>query len=155
MTAAGPIVHATDFSAASRPAFREALSLARRRRAPLLIVHVVSPLVQVPEATIVSPPTYARFVEAAEAGARARLRRLVDRAREAGVRASGVVLRGIPHEAIVQEARRRRARTIVIGTHGRSGLPRLLIGSVAARILAHARCPVLTVRAPAGRRAAP
>jgi len=147
---AGAVVHATDFSPASGPAFRAALWLARARRSPLVIVHVVAPLVQVPDVAVVSPPTYARFLDAAETGARRRLDRLVARARAAGVRASGVVTHGIPHEDIVQTARRARAHVLVIGTHGRSGLRRALIGSVAARVVAHARCPVLTVRGASG-----
>ena len=53
---------------------------------------------------------------------------------------------------IVRLARREAADLIVIGTHGRSGLGRLFMGSVAARVLATAKCPVLTVRG-RGRRA--
>jgi len=49
-------------------------------------------------------------------------------------------------EEIVREARRRRADLIVMGTHGRTGVARFFLGSVAARVLALARCPVLTVR---------
>jgi nucleotide-binding universal stress UspA family protein len=51
------------------------------------------------------------------------------------------------HERIAQIARATRATVIVIGTHGRSGITRLVLGSVAARVLMTAPCPVLTVRA--------
>lgn len=56
------------------------------------------------------------------------------------------VSEGIPFEEIVREARRRRADLIVMGTHGRTGVARLILGSVASRVLALAACSVLTVR---------
>ncbi|HSE93701.1 MAG TPA: universal stress protein [Methylomirabilota bacterium] len=151
---AGAIVHPTDFSPASRPAFRAALALARHGRATLLLVHVVAPMIQVPDVAVVSPPTYARFLDAAETAARRRLQRLVRAARRAGVRAAGLVVHGVPHEEIVRVSRRRRARVVVIGTHGLTGFRRALLGSVAARVVALAPCPVLTVRAALGRTAA-
>jgi nucleotide-binding universal stress UspA family protein len=147
-------VHPTDFSPASRPAFGAALQRARASGAELLLVHVVAPLVQVPDAAVVSPPTYARFLAVAEEAARKHLDRLVARARRGGVRASGVLRHGSPDEEIERLSRQRRARLVVIGTHGRSGLQRVLIGSVAARIVARAPCPVLTVRTASRRRTA-
>jgi nucleotide-binding universal stress UspA family protein len=76
------------------------------------------------------------------------LRGLVAKAKAAGARASGVLIDiGVTHEQIVRFARARRADLIVMGTHGRSGLTRALLGSVASRVLATARCPVLTVHA--------
>jgi nucleotide-binding universal stress UspA family protein len=141
-----PILHPTDFSPASGAAFRAAVALARAERAPLVLVHVVPPVVRVPEVYVASPPAYERFRRAVAAASRRRLARLVAGARAAGGRASGLVLEGVPHERIVAAARSRRAGLIVMGTHGRSGLPRMLLGSVAARVLALAPCPVLTVR---------
>jgi len=58
-----------------------------------------------------------------------------------------VVREGLPADEIVAEARRRRADLIVVGTHGRTGLRRFFLGSVAARVVTLARCPVLTVGA--------
>jgi nucleotide-binding universal stress UspA family protein len=56
---------------------------------------------------------------------------------------------GIPAEEIVRVAREVEADLIVMGTHGRSGLGRLLLGSVAEQVMRHATCPVLTLKAPA------
>jgi nucleotide-binding universal stress UspA family protein len=56
------------------------------------------------------------------------------------------------HEAIARAAARERADVIVIGTHGRSGLERVFVGSVAARVIGTAPCPVLTVRPRRGRK---
>jgi nucleotide-binding universal stress UspA family protein len=57
------------------------------------------------------------------------------------------VLEGTAADAIVRTARAKRANVIVMGTHGRSGLARLFMGSVAERVVGTAPCPVLTVRA--------
>jgi nucleotide-binding universal stress UspA family protein len=57
-----------------------------------------------------------------------------------------MVLEGIAHEQIARTARRQRADLIVMGTHGRTGVARFFLGSVAARVAATAPCPVLTVR---------
>ena len=53
---------------------------------------------------------------------------------------------GLPAEEVLRIARRQRADLLVLGTHGRTGLRRALMGSVAERIVSQARCPVLTVR---------
>jgi len=79
--------------------------------------------------------------------ARKKLAGLLARARKAGVRAKTVLIEGAATaERIVAAARRRRADLIVIGTHGRTGLARLMLGSVASRVVATSGCPVLTVR---------
>jgi nucleotide-binding universal stress UspA family protein len=56
------------------------------------------------------------------------------------------VRRGLPDDRIVETARRENVDVIVMGTHGRRGAARLLLGSVAARVIASAPCPVLTIR---------
>ena len=90
---------------------------------------------------------YDRMVADIERDAQRRLGRLVTQARKNGVRAKGLLLAGIPHDRIVRAARSTRADLIVLGTHGRTGLGRLFLGSVAARVVTLAPCPVLTVRA--------
>jgi nucleotide-binding universal stress UspA family protein len=86
----------------------------------------------------------------ARAYAQKQIDKLVARARGAGIRANGVLLEGVPADRIVREARSKHADLIVMGTHGRSGLAKFVLGSVAERVVAMADCPVLTVR---GRRA--
>ena len=80
------------------------------------------------------------------AEAQKQLQRRVEQARRAGVRVKSLLLEGIAHERIVRAARGRKADVVVIGTHGRTGLARLFLGSVASRLLAVSPCPVLTVR---------
>jgi nucleotide-binding universal stress UspA family protein len=140
------ILHPTDFSKASRPAFRKALDLARRERAELRLVHVVMPPALFLEDSFMTARTYRDLVDATRRTALRHLAPLLTRAKTARVRARASVLEGIPFEEIVREARRRRADLVVMGTHGRTGVARFFLGSVAARVLALAPCPVLTVR---------
>jgi nucleotide-binding universal stress UspA family protein len=139
-------MHPTDFSRASGAAFTRALAEARANRAELLLVHVLAPVISMAGEGYVSPSAYQQMTEAAEAWARKQMHRLLAKAKTARVRARGMVLEGVAHEQIVRTAKRRRADLIVIGTHGRTGVARFFLGSVAARVTATAPCPVLTVR---------
>ncbi|HEY7203951.1 MAG TPA: universal stress protein [Methylomirabilota bacterium] len=141
------ILHATDFSPASTPALRWAVELARANRSQLLVLHVMAPpVLAMPGEGYVSPALYEDLERSARAQARKRLDAIVAKARKAGARATGLVLEGVPHELIARAARSRKVDLIVIGTHGRSGLAKLFLGSVATRVVSMAPRPVLTVR---------
>jgi len=140
------ILHPTDFSRASSGAYRRAVGLAKADRAELLLVHVLASTVPVMADSYVSPKVYEDMAAAARAYGRKHLGGLVGRARQAGVRATGLLLEGVPHEQIARAARSRKADLVVVGTHGRTGFSRLFLGSVASRVLAVSPCPVLTVR---------
>jgi nucleotide-binding universal stress UspA family protein len=140
------ILHPTDFSPASSAAFTKALVLARDAKALLTIVHILNPSVVLPVDGYVAPRVYDDIQRAAETHARKKLAVLLARARRAGVRAKTALVEGLAAERIVAVARRNRADLIVIGTHGRTGLARLMLGSVASRVVATSGCPVLTVR---------
>ena len=141
------IVYPTDFSAASTPAFNEAIRLAKTHGATLLVLHVVNPLMP-PDIGKwdISPPTYRQLRQAWRAWALNQLNRLTARARAARVRSTLTLREGPAAVEIARLARARRATMIVMGTHGRSGLGRAVLGSVAARVLTLAPCPVVTVR---------
>jgi nucleotide-binding universal stress UspA family protein len=140
------VMVASDFSSASRGAFARAVELAKANRATLLVTHAVT----LPPPTLggeyIPPQTWDRIEAATRAAAKKQIGALVARARRAGVRAAGLIMAGSPHEVIVRAARSKRVDVLVLGTHGRTGLPRFFLGSVAARVLATAPCPVLTVR---------
>jgi universal stress protein A len=140
------ILHATDFSKASRPALAKAIALARQNRTPLLIAHALPPLVVTVGEGFVSPGTYDVIDRSARQHASKQFKARVGRAKRAGVRATALLLDGTPQEQIPRAARRVHADLIVIGTHGRSGLSKVLLGSVAERVVRFAPCPVLTVR---------
>ena len=140
------ILHATDFSSASRAAFARAVEMAKTNRAELLLVHVMSPIVMPVGEGYISADVYNTLEASTRAASLQQLKTLLARARKAGARARTLLLDGIAHERIVRAARTNRADVIVIGTHGRTGLAKLFLGSVAGRVLAIAHCPVLTVR---------
>ena len=141
------ILHPTDFSAASTLAFKEAVRLARTGGATLLLLHVINPTMP-PDIgkRDISPPTYRQLRKVWRAWALEQLVRLTARARAAKVRSTSSVREGVEAIEIARLARSRRAAMIVMGTHGRTGLGRVLLGSVARRVLGLASCPVVTVR---------
>jgi nucleotide-binding universal stress UspA family protein len=140
------VLHATDFSRASGPAFTEAVALARRDRARLLILHVLLPASPFLAGAVNLPPSYLELQVRARREAERRLGALLDRARHEGVRVEGRLAGGAPAQDILRWARRKGADLIVIGTHGRSALGRFFMGSVAERVVRLSPIPVLTVR---------
>src|SRR3972149_1021888 len=132
MRALRQVLHATDFSRASRRAFEEAVAMTRRGHGRLLLVHVLMPPSPFVAEDVIAHPTYEDLQRRARAAATRRLDALLARARGAGVRAEAMLLGGLPFEEITRFARRRRADVIVIGTHGRTGVGRFVMGSVAA-----------------------
>lgn len=85
-----------------------------------------------------------------EAAARIEIEDVAGHLRGTGLTVETRICEGYPPETIVEEARALGADLIAMGTHGRSGLKRLLLGSTAERVLPAAPCPVLTVRRPPG-----
>jgi len=140
------IVHPSDFSSASGAAFKKAVELAKAGRGELMIVHVVGPVVPMAGEGYVSTKMYEEIAASNRAWAQKQIDKLLAKARAAGVRAKGYVLEGSAHDQITRFARARHADLVVMGTHGRSGLAKLFLGSVASRVVTAARCPVLTVR---------
>jgi len=140
------ILHPSDFSPASRVAFAKAVGLARENHAELLLLHVLSSMVPIMGDGYMSPQAFEQLDRAARAAAKKQLDRLIAQASKRGVRAKGRLAQGIAHDEIVRAARGGKADMIVMGTHGRTGVSKFFLGSVAGRVVALARCPVLTVR---------
>jgi nucleotide-binding universal stress UspA family protein len=135
------IVHATDFSPAAHAALHVACALARDYGAPLTVVHV-RPVAETITGEFGTLPMEPR--ESVEA-LRKRMREIVP-AEFKDVEFE--VRDGDAATEIVASLKTRPNAVLVLGTHGRSALGRLLLGSVAETILRDAPCPVLTVRAP-------
>jgi nucleotide-binding universal stress UspA family protein len=134
------ILHPTDFSERSKHAFGLACALARDRGAPLLVLHVCSPFVIYGSSVAVEvPPSH---LEAC----RARLRQLDPH--DPRVLIEHRLVEGDAGTEILRVARETGCDLIVMGTHGRTGLGRLLMGSVAEVVVRKAPCPVLTVKTP-------
>src|SRR5882672_4240454 len=131
----GAILHPTDFSPASRKAFAHALALARKEGAELLLVHVLPTVMPMVGEGYMSPKTFDDLQQSMRAQAQKQLDGLVAKAKVARVRARGVLYEGVAADAIARAARAKRAKLIVMGTHGRTGLSRLFMGSVAERVI--------------------
>jgi nucleotide-binding universal stress UspA family protein len=132
------ILHPTDFSGCSDHAFRLACTLARHSNAPLIVLHVSTPF-RAFDLAAALPPGYSE-------GLRAQLDH-VD-ARDPQVRIERRLAEGDPATEIVRLAREAGCNLIVLGTHGRTGLSRVLMGSVAEQVVRKAPCPVITVKIP-------
>ena len=144
------VTYASDFSLASLAAFPHALGLAKVTGAELMILHVLpSPVAPFVEGGYVPQEIWDQLDAGMRAHAGQEMDRLVKQAVDAGVRATtAIVDLGITADEIVRAAQDTNTNVLVLGTHGRTGVARLVLGSVAARVVATAPCPVLTVRAP-------
>jgi nucleotide-binding universal stress UspA family protein len=131
------ILLATDFSEASERAFSYAVAIARRHGSKIFLIHVV-------------PPESIAFIpELPDQHRRGEVQRQMDSM------ASRSELNQIPHEAVIRAGsvwsmvaaviRQQDIELVVLGTHGRSGLRKLVLGSVAEEVGRRAACPVLTV----------
>jgi nucleotide-binding universal stress UspA family protein len=145
------VLVATDFSEPSNTALEYGRALARTFGASLEVLHVIqSPLAYSAGSEMMpTDPAYVSLQQELEAAARTTLDATVreDDRRELGARTTLLTASGVA-TAIVSHAKDCGADIIVIGTHGRSGLTHLLMGSVAEKVVRLAPCPVLTVRHP-------
>ena len=135
------IVFPTDFSTCSDAGLAYATALARDTGAKLLIVHVE----EHPIAYGVGEMYYGAF-EPDRKSLQAMLDKVVPA--DASVKYEHHLLNGEPADAITSFAAERGANLIVMSTHGRTGVMRLLMGSIAESIIREAKCPVLTLREP-------
>jgi universal stress protein A len=145
------ILCATDFSDTAEAAWGVACDLARTHRSELVLVHAFTELPVYPEVAVISVQ---RVWEEQRLWVQQALDQRVAAAVARGLTASAVLETGSAPETIVDTAIEGRADLIVIGTHGRTGLTRLVIGSVAERVVRIAPCPVLVVKPPELREAA-
>jgi nucleotide-binding universal stress UspA family protein len=135
------ILHPTDFSAPSELAFRLACALARDYGARLVLLNVSPPPMVVYGGGPVPPDPWPSLEEA-----KAKLRELENHAGH--VRVESQVMEGDPVDMILRAAEETHSDIIVMGTHGRTALARLLLSSVAEMVLRKAPCPVLTAKSP-------
>jgi len=140
------ILHPSDFSRASGAAFACAVRMAKADRAQLLLVHVLAPPGPIAGEGYMSSEVYDDLETSARRYAEKHLSGLQAKARKAGARTATLLRDGVAHEQIIRAARSKKADLIVMGTHGRTGLVRFFVGSIASRVVAGASCPVLTVR---------
>lgn len=135
----GRIAVATDFSPSSETALRRAVELARLLNAQVVLLHVA-------ETRSSSLSESVRASNSAHKRTEEKFRQAISACRGGDVVSEHLVLHGDPAETILAQASRTRANLIVVGTEGRRGVQRLLLGSVAESVIRGANCPVLVVR---------
>ena len=139
----------TDFSENSQHATKIALALAALSQANLKLFHVVEPITY-PQSTELFEPMLdeVELTMKMEAAFQKQLEDQVAALKEEYPNISGKLVSGNTFLEIIQVARDEAVDMIVMGTHGRTGLAHVLIGSVAERVVREAPCPVLTVKHP-------
>lgn len=137
------VLIAVDYGPIAAHAVDVGVDLAHAMGAQLAFVHAVDPTIELlPESGIPA----AQLLAEAEREGKKLLERFKD---ELGEPASPVFFAmGKPAHEIVEAARMWHADVLVVGTHGRGGIKRVVLGSVAEDVMRHAPCPVLAVRAP-------
>lgn len=139
MLAIRTILHPTDFSVYSQHAFKLACSLARDYKARLVVLHVAEPPLAVYEGAMLTVPINPELLLA-------QLKEV--QPDDSSLRVEHRLLEGDAVEGILKAAKETDCDLIVMGTHGRTALGRLLMGSVADRVVRKAACPVLTLKSP-------
>jgi nucleotide-binding universal stress UspA family protein len=141
----------TDFSPAASFGLRKAAELARETGAKVTVCHVLDPSPLAPYATRGDAATQLDVEQDVEKAIHEALTEVVRTYFPDVAKAKTALIIGSnASDAICHYAEKEDIDMIVLSTHGRTGLAHLLIGSVAERVVRHAACPVLSVRAPAG-----
>ena len=122
------VLIATDGSKYSEAAASEALGIAKRCGSSLTVISVASS-----DAEITS--------------AKDNVKKVSEAAEKEGVKTTSLVTKGKSYEAIIETSKQKKADLIIVGSHGRTGLDRLLMGSVTERVIGHAEAAVLVVKA--------
>jgi universal stress protein A len=140
------ILLATDFSAISTHAVEYAILLGKTFRAELHVLHVLE--VEIPQTIQGGVYLPLSYFEELERRAPRQLEQVIGTEDRKSVAITPVIRHGTPYLEITNYARDHQMDLIVLGTHGRSGVSHLLMGSVAEKVVRLASCPVMTIRPP-------
>lgn len=139
----------TDFSGCANYALPYAAAIARATNAAIICVHVVEPVVPAVGYTgLAEPMPIADISERLEDSAERQLPKLAECEECAGLDVEEIIVHGDAAAEIVRVAAERGVDLIVISSHGRTGLGRIIFGSTAEAVVRHATCPVLVVKPP-------
>jgi len=131
------IICPVDFSELSRKSLQYAIEFARLSNGQVFLVGVIEN-----DPTI----TYSKGLEKERAEEEQKLLALIEEENMAGIVADYVIYEGFPEECILDYAKRQEADVIIMGSHGRRGLKRMILGSVAEHVIRRSPCPVLIVK---------
>lgn len=138
----------TDFSEQSKVAVPYALDMANRYDAELHVIHVFDEAALDPMFFSYSEKNAQEFFNEVEEGFEAEVESFLDIPGELDVNLYPVLANGNPFVEIIRYAKEQDMDMVIIGTHGRTGLSHMLLGSVAEKVIRKAHCPVLAVRSP-------
>jgi nucleotide-binding universal stress UspA family protein len=141
------IVVPTDFSECAEVAWALAKRVAGSVGSELVLAHILVEPIVYGDPSLATDTTWQLF-EQGRKWVEDELEKWASAARAQGMTVRTIVRTGSANEEIVNLATDEGAELIIMGTHGRTGLNRMLLGSVADRVIRLARCPVLTVRTP-------
>jgi nucleotide-binding universal stress UspA family protein len=137
----------TDFSECGNYARSYAASLARKFGASIIAVHVIEPMVPtVGYSGMTEPLPIADMADQLETSAERELPRIAECEDCVGLEIEEVIVHGEAAAEIVRVAKEKSVDLIVLSSHGRTGLGRILFGSTAEAVVRHAPCPVLVVK---------
>ena len=141
-----------DGSTTSNRGLEEAIGLASDQKAKICLLHVVDELAVGADGMMYMPPSYIdEFIRALRAGGKKLLTRAEAKVRKQGIEVEVVLLETVGRrvaDLIIKQAKKWRADVIVLGTHGRRGLSRVVMGSDAELVVRETPVPVLLVRSP-------
>jgi nucleotide-binding universal stress UspA family protein len=138
----------TDFSGCANYALPYAAAIARATNAAIICLHVVEPIAPAVGYTGLAEPLPMDISEQLEDSAERELPKLAESDECAGLDVEEIMVHGDAAAEIVRVAGEREVDLIVISSHGRTGLGRILFGSTAEAVVRHASCPVLVVKPP-------
>ncbi len=141
------ILFPTDFSEGSDNALPYAADMAKHYGAKLYVLHVMHDIVQA-TGWYVPHISMDEVYKDIEKNARKEIERYGVEELEGFKDIERIVVKGIPYDEVIKFAKENKIDLIVIGTHGRKGLDRVIFGSTAERVVRDAPCPVLSVRLP-------
>ena len=143
------ILVGTDFSECSMHALKVALALAARTQAKVIVAHAAPTAWSLPPGLALGQGEGTNWLELLQREAREQLDEFIDKARVRGlVTHDRALLIGSPAQSLLQYAQKHTVDLIVLGTHGRGSIARLMLGSVTETVVHNAEIPVLTVRGP-------
>jgi nucleotide-binding universal stress UspA family protein len=140
------ILTATDGSKYSEKAAAEAIGIAKRSGALLIAVSVVTSEMISPFDIVHSEMQKDLIAGKELKAAEENIKNIKEAAEKEGIRIEGIILAGKPYEAILETAKEKLVDLIVVGSHGRTGIEKLIMGSVTERVIVLSPCPVLVVK---------
>jgi nucleotide-binding universal stress UspA family protein len=144
------VLLAIDDSKFSEAATQALLQQMRPEQTEVCVLHALEPPVVMPYSYLGTIASLDDLQQARSAEAQELVRRVEESLSKAGFKVQTTVAEGDPRIAIIDQAKEWKAELIIVGSHGRRGLDRFLMGSVSESVIRHAPCSVEIVRVPSG-----